>query len=119
MHNKSKRDCDFDKFAFSTYFQTKSKIVPVVVSRHNFACDVVFFCRTEFWIFTMSRKLRVETERLQQLKDEEKEEEDKLNLIRKRMYAPIVWTRLTSGFQIVDVQEQYFPVVLDMIKVKM
>lgn len=67
----------------------------------------------------MSRRLRVENERLQQLKDEEREEEDKLNLIRKRMYAPIVWTRLTSGFQIVDIQEQYFSEVLDIIKVKM
>lgn len=65
----------------------------------------------------MSKRYRLELERAKNLKQEVEEEEDKLKSERIRIYAPVLWQRLASGFRIEDLKEDRHEEVLDMIKV--
>lgn len=64
----------------------------------------------------MSKRYRLELERTQNLKQEVEEEEDKLKLQRQRIFAPVIWQRLASGYRIEDLKENKHEEVLDMIK---
>ncbi|GJQ83840.1 hypothetical protein Trydic_g5698 [Trypoxylus dichotomus] len=61
----------------------------------------------------MSKRLRLENERVAAIKDEEREEEDKLKLMKERIYAPIIWKRMPGGICIMDIKEGDFPEVSD------
>ncbi|KAI4464211.1 n-acetyltransferase-related [Holotrichia oblita] len=61
----------------------------------------------------MSKRLRLENERVAAIKDEEREEEDKLKLIKERIYAPITWKRMPIGICIRDIKENDFQDVID------
>ncbi|XP_030766679.1 uncharacterized protein LOC115890552 [Sitophilus oryzae] len=63
----------------------------------------------------MSRRLRIEEEKLKQLKDELQEEEDKLKLQLERIFGPLVWRRLQNGIKIQDLQEKHFQEAVDLI----
>lgn len=66
----------------------------------------------------MSKRLRLENERVAAIKDEEREEEDKLKLIKERIYAPITWKRMSIGIRIMDIKEERFQDALNFISVK-
>lgn len=61
--------------------------------------------------------MRLENERVAAIKDEEREEEDKLKLMKERIYAPIVWKRMVIGICIMDIKENQFQNVLDFLAV--
>ncbi|XP_060518415.1 uncharacterized protein LOC132697139 [Cylas formicarius] len=56
----------------------------------------------------MSRRMRLEEERLQLLKEELQEEEDKIKLMQEKIFAPLVWRRLGSGIKIQDLKSNYY-----------
>lgn len=66
----------------------------------------------------MSRRFRLEEEKAKNIKQDVEEEEDKLKLQRERIFAPVVWQRLASGFRIEDLKENRHEEVLEMIKVR-
>lgn len=66
----------------------------------------------------MSRRARLEEEKLKQLNDELKGEEDKIKLQKERIYAPIIWKRLTSGIRIEDLKQKYFEQALKIVEVR-
>lgn len=65
----------------------------------------------------MSRRARLEEEKLRQLNDELQEEENRIKAQKERIYAPIVWKRLGSGIRIQDLKPDYFDQVLHIIEV--
>lgn len=65
----------------------------------------------------MSRRFRLEFEKGKQVEQELEQEEDKLKLQRERIYAPVIWQRLATGFRIEDLKENRYDEVLEMFKV--
>lgn len=65
----------------------------------------------------MSRRYRLEIEKTKQIEQEVEQEEDKIKLQRERIYAPVIWQRLATGFRIEDLKENRYEEVLDMFKV--
>lgn len=65
----------------------------------------------------MSRRYRLEIEKSKQADQEVVEEEDKLKLQRERIYAPVIWQRLATGFRIEDLKDNRYDEVLEMFKV--
>lgn len=65
----------------------------------------------------MSRRYRLELERAKDVEREADEEEDKLKLQRQRIYAPVIWQRLASGYRIEDLQENRYEEALNIFKV--
>lgn len=66
----------------------------------------------------MSRRYRLELDKAKQFEQEVEQEEDKIKLQRERIYAPVIWQRLATGFRIEDLKENRFDEVLDMFQVK-
>lgn len=65
----------------------------------------------------MSKRYRLELERAKNVNKEFEEEEDKLKLQKIRIFSPVIWQRLASGFRIEDLKENRHEEVLDMVKV--
>lgn len=65
----------------------------------------------------MSRRYRLELEKTKQIEQEVEQEEDKIKLQRERIYAPVIWQRLATGFRIEDLKENRYDEVLEMFKV--
>lgn len=65
----------------------------------------------------MSRRYRLELEKTKQIEQEVEQEEDKIKLQRERVYAPVIWQRLATGYRIEDLKENRYEEVLDMFKV--
>lgn len=65
----------------------------------------------------MSKRLRVEADRAKQLATDVQDEEDKIKLLKERIFAAIVWRRLTSGIKIQDLKANYFDDVLKIVEV--
>ncbi|XP_050306616.1 uncharacterized protein LOC126743533 [Anthonomus grandis grandis] len=63
----------------------------------------------------MSRRLRIEEEKVKALKDELQEEEDKLKLMQERIFGPLIWRRFQNGIKIMDLQEPNFREAIDLI----
>ncbi|XP_074032419.1 arylalkylamine N-acetyltransferase-like 2 [Leptinotarsa decemlineata] len=63
----------------------------------------------------MSRRYRLEEERAKQATNDLQDEIDKMKLQKERIFGPLIWRRLTSGFRIQDLKPQYYEQVLDMI----
>lgn len=65
----------------------------------------------------MSRRLRIEEEKIQQLKDELQDEEDKMKLMQEKIFGPLVWRRFQNGIKVEDLQESRFNDAVDLIMV--
>lgn len=65
----------------------------------------------------MSRRARLEEEKLRQLNEELEEEENRIKAQKERIYAPVVWKRLGSGIRIQDLKPVYYDQVLQIIEV--
>lgn len=65
----------------------------------------------------MSRRYRLELEKSKQIEQEFEQEEDKIKLQRERVYAPVIWQRLATGFRIEDLKENRYEEVLNVFKV--
>nr|XP_022919199.1 uncharacterized protein LOC111428034 [Onthophagus taurus]XP_022919200.1 uncharacterized protein LOC111428034 [Onthophagus taurus] len=63
----------------------------------------------------MSLRLRLENERMLQVKEEEVIE-DKLKILKERMYAPVIWRELEDDIKIIDLKEERYAEVLEMIE---
>ncbi|CAH1368384.1 hypothetical protein MTP99_009767 [Tenebrio molitor] len=64
----------------------------------------------------MSRRARLEEEKLRQLNEELEEEENRIKAQKERIYAPVVWKRLGSGIRIQDLKPVYYDQVLQIIE---
>lgn len=65
----------------------------------------------------MSRRYRIEEQKSKQVEQEVEQEEDKIKLQKERIYAPVVWQRLATGFRIEDLKEDRHDEVLQMFRV--
>lgn len=65
----------------------------------------------------MSRRYRQELEKAKNVNKEVEEEKDKIKLLREKIYAPVIWQRLGTGFRIEDLKENRYEEVVNMIKV--
>lgn len=66
----------------------------------------------------MSRKLRVEEEKARQIKEVDEEIVEDVFVTRQRkIAAPLVWKRTSTGFSIVDAKEKYFHEIVEIFKV--
>ncbi|KAH1013446.1 uncharacterized protein LOC109538683 isoform X2 [Dendroctonus ponderosae] len=63
----------------------------------------------------MSRRLRIEEEKVKQLKDELQDEEDKMKLMQEKIFGPLVWRRFQNGIKVEDLQENRFNDAVDLI----
>ncbi|XP_017785361.1 PREDICTED: uncharacterized protein LOC108568666 [Nicrophorus vespilloides] len=64
----------------------------------------------------MSKRLRLEHDYAEQLRQEAEEEDDKLKKQQERIFAPITWARFHNGFRIIDLKEKHFGDVIELIK---
>ncbi|RZC41392.1 hypothetical protein BDFB_014961, partial [Asbolus verrucosus] len=64
----------------------------------------------------MSRRARLEEEKLKHLNEELEEEENRIKAQKERIYAPIIWQRLGSGIRIQDLKPAHYDQVLDIIQ---
>jgi hypothetical protein len=76
----------------------------------KFSCDL----NSKFSV--MSRRARLEEEKLRQLNEELEEEENRIKAQKERIYAPVVWKRLGSGIRIQDLKPVYYDQVLQIIE---
>lgn len=63
----------------------------------------------------MSRRLREEENQRLRTTKEDDYDEDMLKLRKERIYAPILWRRLGTGYRIQDLKEKYFEETLELL----